>query len=104
MGKKTYFLGWKNIKYGITEFLKIFSSKPSFFSKKRLESSFAFAVGQFGMIYFLMKNITTMETSDIVMWAVLEFTVAGYMVHQIQKQKQINNVAKSDDEEPDKDQ
>ena len=45
-----------------------------------------------------------METSDIVMWAVLEFTVAGYMVHQIQKQKQINNVAKSDDEEPDKDQ
>lgn len=99
MGKKKYFFGWNNIKYAITEFIKIFSSKPSFFSKKRLESSFAFVVGQFGMVYFLIKNISTMVTSDIVMWAAVEFTVAGYMIYQIQKQKKdVNGSNNTEDE------
>ena len=34
MSSKKYFFGWGNIKKGITEIIKIYSTKKSFFSKK----------------------------------------------------------------------
>jgi hypothetical protein len=39
------------------------------------------------MIEFLVKKIDTMTSSDIAIWAGIEFAVAGYMVNQIQKEK-----------------
>ena len=89
---KKYFFGWTNIKFGITEIIKMFSEGKSFFSKKRIESSIAFTIAQFGMVWYLIKHIDTMSTEEIVFWAATEFTIAGYMVYHIQKQKK-NEIA-----------
>jgi hypothetical protein len=89
--KKTWFFGWTNTKWFFREISNLYSGKPSYFSKKRIESGVAFVVGQWGMIYFLIKNIDTVSGSDIVLWAGVEFAIAGYMVNAIQKEKQINS-------------
>jgi hypothetical protein len=78
---------WKNLKWFIREIGNIYSSKQSFFSKKRIESGIAFIISQWGMIYFLTHNINNMSTSDFAIWAGIEFAVAGYIVNQIQKEK-----------------
>lgn len=84
---KKYFFGWTNIKRLIVEIIKIWSSKKSIFSKKRIESSVAFLIGQFGMVYYLMENINTMLISDFLIWASIEFVIAGWTVFQIEKSK-----------------
>ena len=86
---KNLFFGWTNIKWFIREVGNLYTGKESFFSKKRVESGIAFAVGQWGMIYFLLQNIQTMSTSDIVLWAGVEFAIAGYMLNQIQREKKM---------------
>ena len=87
---KNLFFGWTNIKWFIREIGNLYTGKESFFSKKRVESGIAFAVGQWGMIYFLLQNMQTMSTSDIVLWAGVEFAISGYMLNQIQKEKKVN--------------
>lgn len=89
MKKKTWFFGWTNIKWFITELSNLYTGKPSHFSKKRIESGVAFIIGQWGMIYFVLENHSKMTTSDMVLWAGVEFAVSGYMVNQIQKEKKI---------------
>ena len=88
---KNLFFGWNNIKWFINEIGNLYTGTESFFSKKRVESGIAFAVGQWGMSYFLLQNIQTMSTSDIVLWAGVEFAISGYMLNQIQKEKQLNH-------------
>ena len=88
--KKKWFFGWTNLKWLIKELVNLYSNSSSFFSKKRIESGMAFLVGQWGMIYFLIKNIDKLSTSDITLWAGLEFAIAGYIVSQIQKEKKLN--------------
>ena len=88
---KNLFFGWKNIKWFIKEIINLYSDKKSFFSKKRIESGLAFVIGQFGMVYFLTKNIELLTASDIVLWAGVEFAIAGYMVNSIQKEKKNNS-------------
>ena len=78
---------YSKIKWVVSEIGKIYSNEDSYFSKKRIESGVAFIVGQWGMIYFLVKNITTMTTSDVAIWSGVEFALAGYMISQIQKEK-----------------
>jgi ascorbate-specific PTS system EIIC-type component UlaA len=87
MNKKKYFFGWNNIKWAIKEVVNIYSSKKSFFSKKRIESGIAFVIAQWGMIFFLLENINKMSTSDLFIWAGIEFAVSGYIINQIQKEK-----------------
>ena len=89
--KKKWFFGWFNIKFLIKELVKLYSNEPSYFSKKRVESGIAFIVGQWGMIYFLVKNIDKLTTSDIALWAGIEFAIAGYIVNQIQKEKKTDD-------------
>lgn len=84
---KKLFFGWENIKWLIREIKNLYSDKDSFFSKKRIESSIAFIVGQWGMIYFLTNNIETLTASDIVLWSGVEFAIAGYIVNAIQREK-----------------
>lgn len=84
---KKYFFGWSNIKWGLKEIINIYSHTPSFFSKKRFESGVAFVIAQWGMIYFLLHKVSVMSTTDIVMWSGVEFTISGYILHQIQKEK-----------------
>lgn len=95
--KGKYFFGWTKIKWFITEIGKLYSSKNSFFSKKRIESGLAFVIAQFGMIYFLIKKMDILTINDLTVWAGIEFVVAGYTVAQIQSEKKKN--ISSDNEE-----
>ena len=76
-----------NIRWFISEIMKMYSSQKSFFSKKRVESGIAFLIAQSGMVYFLVKKIETMDVYELSMWAGIEFLIAGYTVTQIQKEK-----------------
>lgn len=91
---KKLFFGWENTKWFIREIRNLYSGETSFFSKKRIESGIAFIVGQWGMIYFLTKNIESLTASDIVIWASVEFIIAGYIVNAIQKQKSATKTPK----------
>ena len=90
--KNEWFFGWSNIKFLIKELIKLYSNEPSYFSKKRVESGIAFIVGQWGMIYFLTQNIDKLTTSDIALWAGVEFAIAGYIINQIQKEKKVDDI------------
>lgn len=78
-----------NIRWFISEVMKMYSSQKSFFSKKRVESGIAFLIAQSGMVYFLVKKIDTMDVYELSMWAGIEFLIAGYTVTQIQKEKKV---------------
>jgi hypothetical protein len=39
------------------------------------------------MIFFLLEKHTEMTSSDLAIWAGIEFAVSGYIVNQIQKEK-----------------
>lgn len=84
---KKLFFGWSNIKWFIKEIGNLYSNKESYFSKKRFESGIAFIIGQWGMIYFLIEKIQTLTSSDIALWAGIEFAISGYVLTQIQKEK-----------------
>jgi len=84
--KKT-FIGYTNFKWLCKEIMNLYSDKPSYFSKKRIESGIGFLIGEWGMIYFLLKNIEDMSASDFAIWASIQFVIAGYTVSQIQKEK-----------------
>lgn len=84
---KDGFFGWNNIKWFIGELIKIYSPKPSYFSKKRFESSIGFIIAQWGMILYLYNNLEVLSMSDFLLWASAEFVIAGYYVNQIQKEK-----------------
>jgi hypothetical protein len=96
--KKTYFFGWTNVKKVITELVNIYSNRDSFFSKKRIESGVAFLIGQWGMITFLVQKMPTMQVSDLLMWAGVEFAIAGFIINQIQKEKSSTPEASSSTE------
>ncbi len=83
---------WDDIKWVFRELGKLYSLEKSYFSKKRVESGVAFIIGQIGMIFFLFKKYESLSMSDFIMWATLEFAIAGYLVNQIQKEKKINSL------------
>ena len=90
---KNFLNGLKWLK---TEILNMYSSKSSFFSKKRVESGIAFLIGQWGMVFFLLEKHSNMTTSDLAIWAGIEFAVSGYMLNQIQKEKKSAEVPTED--------
>jgi len=100
MKNKKFFFGWENIKWVISELGKMYSSKPSFFSKKRIESGIAFVIAQWGMIFFLLEKHSEMSITDLVMWTGVEFAVSGYIIHQIQKEKKEEDLPTTDEDQP----
>lgn len=78
------------IKWFFNEIIKMYSAEDSYFSKKRVESGIAFLIAQFGMIFFLVKKLDTMDVYELSIWAGMEFLIAGYTVTQIQKEKKDN--------------
>jgi hypothetical protein len=86
--KKRFFFGWENIKWGIKEMMNIYSSNPSFFSKKRIESGVAFLIAQFGMVFFLLQKYQGLSMGEFLLWAGAEFAVSGYIINKIQKEKE----------------
>lgn len=89
----------KNVKWFFKELMKLYSDKPSYFSKKRVESGVAFTIAQVGMIAYLWIKIDTMDMYDFAMWAGIEFLIAGYTINQIQKEKKSDNTKDLDTEE-----
>lgn len=77
----------KNVKWFFTEIMNIYSTKKSFFSKKRIESGIAFIIAQWGMIFFLLENHSKLTMGEFLMWSAAEFTIAGWIIHKIQKEK-----------------
>jgi hypothetical protein len=88
---KKYFFGWENAKWFIKELMLIYSSEPSFFSKKRIESGIAFGIAQIGMIFFLIAKYDIFSMWDFILWASAEFAVSGYIINKIQKEKKPEN-------------
>jgi len=86
--KKKFFFGWENIKWGIKEMVNIYSSNPSFFSKKRIESGVAFLIAEFGMLFFLLQKYQGLSMGEFLLWAGAEFAVSGYIINKIQKEKE----------------
>ena len=78
-----------NVRWFITEIMKMYSAEKSFFSKKRVESGIAFLIAQLGMVFFLVKKIDAMDVYELSIWAGMEFLIAGYTVTQIQKEKKV---------------
>lgn len=78
---------WNNTVWFFREMMNLWSDKPSYFSKKRVESSIAFVIAQTGMITFLIAKIDKMDIYEFLMWAGAEFLIAGYTINQIQKEK-----------------
>lgn len=75
------------------ELIKMYSDSPSFFSKKRVESGIAFIFAEGGMIYYLFRHLD-MDMTSMLMWAGLQFGIAGYTVSQIEKTKIQENEVK----------
>lgn len=86
---------FKTFKYNVCwvfkEFIKIFSNKDSFFSKKRIESGLAFLIMQIGMILYFIKNVNTMDIYDLSLWACIEGVISGYTMNVIQREKMAFN-------------
>ena len=82
----------KNIKWFFKELLLIYSNKPSFFSKKRIESGLSFLIAQVGMIFFLVAKYDSISMGEFILWAGAEFAVAGYIINKIQKEKSLEEV------------
>lgn len=78
---------WYKFKWFFKELINIYSANKSFFSKKRIESGTAFMIAQWGMIFFLLKNYDKLDMVDFLMWASVEFFIAGYIINKIQKEK-----------------
>jgi len=87
MRKKKWFFGWTNIKWFITELVNLYTGKPSYFSKKRIESSLAFLGGYWIVLYHAWSCRETITNSEIIADATLLFVIAGYTVRQIQSEK-----------------
>jgi hypothetical protein len=90
----------KKIKWFFTEFMNMYSGKKSYFSKKRIESGIAFVIAQWGMIFFLLEKHSTLSMGEFVLWATVEFAVAGWMVNKIQKEKSVNTENTDETENP----
>ena len=89
--KSKWFFGWTNVKWIFTEFMNIYSTKKSFFSKKRVESGIAFIIAQWGMIFFLLEKHSSLSMGEFLLWAAAEFAVSGYIINKIQKEKAVND-------------
>ena len=91
MQENEKFFSWENGKWLIREMMNLYSSKKSYFSKKRIESGAAFIIAQWGMIFFLIAKYEVLTMTDMLMWAGAEFAISGYMIAQIQKEKRENS-------------
>jgi hypothetical protein len=89
--EKKFFFGWNNMKWMLKELLNVYSSKNSYFSKKRIESGLAFIIAQWGMIFFLLEKHTTLSMGEFLLWAAAEFAVSGYIINKIQQEKKTEN-------------
>lgn len=80
---------WKRFCWYVSEFNKVFSTQPSFYSGKRLKEWAAFITGEYilihGFVYLLMHD--KLDYAAVCFIAAVAYGVAGYQLNQIQKEK-----------------
>ena len=72
----------------VKELVKVLSDQVSFFSKKRLESAFAFFMGEYQCTDYYLIHRFTMTPIEFCLLVGVQFTIAGYTVNLIQKEKE----------------
>lgn len=85
--KNWFFRSIDKIKWFFGELVAMYSGKPSYFSKKRIESGVAFIIAQWGMIFFLLEKHASLSMGEFLLWAAAEFAVSGYIINKIQQEK-----------------
>lgn len=93
------FFGWSNIKWLIKEFMAMYSNQPSYFSKKRFESSIAFLTAMILIVWHVYYTRDKITNSEVLADATLLFIIAGYTVNQIQSEKK-KDIPKIESEKP----
>lgn len=84
---KTFF-GWTNIKWFIKQIVGMYSNDPNcYFSKKRIESAITFIAATGIILCHVWQHRATITNSEILSDAALLFTIAGYTLNHIQKEK-----------------
>lgn len=78
---------WNNIIWFFTELLKMWSNEPSYFSKKRVESSMIFVSVLATYIVYCIWNMRTMSATDFTIVSGAMMVYGGYTVSAIQKEK-----------------
>lgn len=89
----------ENLKWFGKEMMMMYSSKHSFFSKKRIESGISFIIAQIGMLTYFFEHHTTMDMGSMLIWASAEFTIAGWTISQIQKEKKGTLISSNTEDE-----
>lgn len=84
---KKYFFGWQNCKWFTKEIVKLYSNEESYFSKKRIESGFAFMVLMYGFIHWMAMHVALITASDLFVWGTPLAFISGYMISKIQQEK-----------------
>jgi hypothetical protein len=77
----------QNLKWFGEEIMNLYSSKASFFSKKRIESGLAFLLAQIFMIIYFFYHYQKMDVGALFTFVGIEFGVAGWNIYQIQREK-----------------
>jgi len=81
------FFGWTNLKWLIKEFIAMYSTRDSYFSKKRFESSIAFLSGVGIILSYVWLHRFTIQNSEVLADAAILFGIAGYQLNAIQREK-----------------
>lgn len=91
----------EKLKWFIREMMNMYSTKESYFSKKRFESSIAFLSGVGLILGHAYKTWSTITTSEILSSATLLFIIAGYTVSKIEASKVAGtDIQKTEDSSP----
>jgi len=88
---KKYFFGWGNIRWGLKELIKMYSTEQSYFSYKRFQTGVAFFMFTQGAMFTLKNYVNTVE--DFLLWSTPILLICGYTLNAIQKEKK-NDVPK----------
>ena len=90
----------QNLKWFGEEIMNLYSSKPSFFSKKRIESGLAFLLAQLFMIIYFFYHYQKMDIGALFTFVGIEFGVAGWNIYQIQREKRDGTTTEVTEEIP----
>ena len=74
----------------VIEMRALWSNEPSYFSKKRIESTFIFLSVLVTYIWFCALNLGTMSAIDFTVVSGAMMVYGGYTVNSIQKEKKMN--------------
>lgn len=69
------------------EFVKLGSNEESYFSQKRIHQGIAFSILQWGLVHWLILNVSKIDSTNLLVWASVECVICGYVIREIQKEK-----------------